>query len=83
LNIVFTFSGFIALAKGLSTATVCKGAPCDAARAEDVFTCFNWILWTGTTIIALVELFKRGCCGSKARKQQNAAIKETQLNNIV
>lgn len=52
-------------------------------KAEAVFAAFNWVLFTGTTALSLMELFKR-CCGSKRKQQQQdeIAMKEAQMNQV-
>jgi hypothetical protein len=82
LNAIFFFCGFIVMAKPLADSTTCHGSACDAMKAEVVFAAFSWVLWTGTTILALVEIFKR-CCGSKRKQQDDVAMKEAQMNNNV
>jgi hypothetical protein len=84
LNAIFYFCGFIVMAKPIVEAKPsCHGSACDSMKAEAVFAAFNWVLFTGTTILALVGMFKR-CCGSKRKQQQeDVAMKEAQMNNAV
>jgi hypothetical protein len=81
---VFYFCGFIVMAKPLAESKTCDGSACDAMKAEAVFAAFNWVLFTGTAILSLVELFKR-CCGSKRKQQQQdeIAMKQAQMNGVV
>lgn len=51
-------------------------------KAETVFAAFNWVLWSGTTILALVEMFKR-CCGSKRKQQDDVGMKQAQVDGVV
>jgi hypothetical protein len=83
LNAIFYFCGFIVMAKPIAEAKSCHGTACDSMKAEAVFAAFNWVLFTGTTILALVQIFQR-CCGSKRKQQQDdVAMKEAQMNNAV
>lgn len=51
-------------------------------KAETVFAAFGWVLWSGTTLLALIEMFKR-CCGSKRKQQEDIAMKEAQIGGVV
>jgi len=82
LNAVFFFCGFIVMAKPLADSKTCHGSACDAMKAETVFAAFNWVLWSGTTILALVEMFKR-CCGSKRKQQDDVGMKQAQVDGVV
>lgn len=82
LNSVFYFCGFIIMAKPLADASACHGSACSAMKAGVIFASFNWVLWTGTTVLAVVEIFKK-CCGSKRKEQDDVAMKEAQMNNAV
>ena len=82
LNAVFFFCGFIIMAKSLSDSKTCHGSACDSMKAETVFAAFGWVLWSGTTLLALIEMFKR-CCGSKRKQQEDIAMKEAQIGGVV
>lgn len=70
------------MAKPLADSKTCHGSACDAMKAETVFAAFNWVLWSGTTILALVEMFKR-CCGSKRKQQDDVGMKQAQVDGVV
>jgi hypothetical protein len=76
LNLLFYFAGFVALAVFLSKLLFCRGSVCAAARADAVFAAFSWILWTGTTTILALEIFKGGVSGMRTDKQAKMAMKE-------
>jgi len=76
LNVLFYFAGFVALAVFLGKLLFCRGSVCAAARADAVFAAFSWILWTGTTTILALEIFKGGISGMKTDKQAKNAMKE-------
>lgn len=77
LNLLFYFAGFIALAAFLGKLLFCRGSVCAAARADAVFAAFSWLLWTGTTTILALEIFKGGVSGMRTDRQAKAAMKET------
>ncbi|KAK2003098.1 hypothetical protein LX36DRAFT_165861 [Colletotrichum falcatum] len=60
LNVLFYFSGFVALAVFLSKLLFCRGAVCGAARADTVFAAFQFVLWSGTTLLMFKDVFKTG-----------------------
>jgi hypothetical protein len=74
---IFYFAGFIAQAVFLSKLLLCHGTVCHAARADAVFAAFSWALWTGSTAILAMEVFRGGLRGVKNRGQGMAAMKET------
>jgi hypothetical protein len=76
LNVLFYFAGFVALAVFLSKLLFCRGSVCAAARADAVFAAFSWMLWTGTTTILALEIFKGGVSGMRTDKQAKTAMKE-------
>jgi hypothetical protein len=76
LNVLFYFAGFIALAVFLGKLLFCRGSVCAAARADAVFAAFSWMLWTGTTTILALEIFKGGVSGMRTDKQAKTAMKE-------
>jgi len=76
LNLLYYFAGFIALAVFLSKLLFCRGSVCAAARAAAVFAAFSWMLWTSTTTILALEIFKGGVSGMRTDKQARSAMKE-------
>jgi hypothetical protein len=73
---LFYFAGFVALATFLGKLLFCRGSVCAAARADAVFAAFSWLLWTGTSAILALEIFKGGFKGVKTDIQAKAAMKE-------
>lgn len=73
VNMLFYFAGFVALATFLGSLIFCRGSVCAAARADAVFAAFSWLLWTGSSAILALEIFK----GMKTDKDAKAAMKET------
>jgi len=80
INSLFYFSGFIALAVFLGKLLFCRGSVCAAARADAIFAAFSWILWTGSTVILALEIFKGGIKGIKTDKHAIAAMKEAPMD---
>jgi len=76
VNMLFYFAGFIALATFLGKLLFCRGSVCSAARADAVFAAFGWLLWTGTSAILALEMFKGGFQGMKTDNQAKMAMKE-------
>jgi len=76
LNLLFYFAGFIALATFLGKLLFCRGTVCAAARADAIFAAFSWMLWTGTTTILALEIFKGGISGMRTDRQAKTAMKE-------
>jgi hypothetical protein len=76
LNLLFYFAGFIALAAFLGKLVFCRGTVCAVARADAVFAAFSWMLWTGTTTILALEIFKGGVSGMMTDRQAKSAMKE-------
>lgn len=76
---VFYFAGFVALSVFLSKLLFCRGSVCAAARADAVFAAFSWVLWTGTTTLLGMEIFKGGLRAAQANEARQAAMmqKET------
>lgn len=70
------------MAKPLFDSKNCHGSACDSMKVETVFAALNWVLFSGTTILALVQIFKR-CCGSKRKGQEDVAMKEAQIGSAV
>lgn len=85
LNVVFYFSGFIALAVFLSRLLFCRGAVCGAARADTVFGAFSFVLWGVTAGLMAKDMAKGGFSGlPRFRKQpaihlQNQQMKEAAM----
>lgn len=73
LNSLFYFAGFVALATFLGKLLFCRGSVCAAARADAVFAAFSWVLWTGSSAILGMELFKGGLTSLKGAKVDEAA----------
>jgi hypothetical protein len=73
---LFYFAGFIALSVFLGKLVYCRGSVCAAARADAVFAAFSWILWTGSTLILALEIFRGGFDGVRTDKRATAAMKE-------
>jgi hypothetical protein len=76
INTLFYFAGFVALATFLSKLLFCRGTVCAAARADAVFAALGWMLWTGTTTILALEIFKGGISGMRTDRQAKTAMKE-------
>ncbi|CCU81370.1 unnamed protein product [Blumeria hordei] len=78
LNVLFYFAGFIALSVFISKLLFCRGSVCSAARADAVFASFSWLLWTGSTTLLALEVFKGGASGerngSKSMKETPAGL---------
>lgn len=76
MNVLFYFAGFIALAVFLGKLLFCRGSVCAAARADATFAAFNWLLWTGSSALLALEIFRGGLKGIKTDKQAASAMKE-------
>ncbi|KHJ35441.1 hypothetical protein EV44_g0402 [Erysiphe necator] len=76
MNVLFYFAGFIALSTFISKLLFCRGSVCSAARADAVFAAFSWALWTGSTALLALEIFKVGIGGSRADSNSSKAMKE-------
>lgn len=59
-NVLFWFSGFVALAVFLSRLLFCRGAVCHAAQADVVFAALSFAIWTSSTVLLGRDLFKAG-----------------------
>jgi len=77
LNTLFYFAGFTALAVFLGKLLFCRGSVCAAARADAIFAAFSFLLWTGSTAILALEIFKGGVQAIRTDKQAKMAMKET------
>jgi hypothetical protein len=60
----------------LSKLLFCRGTVCAAAHADAVFAALSWLLWTGTTTILALEIFKGGISGMRTDRQAKTAMKE-------
>jgi len=76
LNTLFYFAGFIALSVFLSKLLFCRGSVCAAARADAVFASFSFLLWTATTALLVLDVFKGGFRGMRTDKEAKVAMKE-------
>ncbi|GAB1313011.1 hypothetical protein MFIFM68171_03221 [Madurella fahalii] len=59
-NVLFWFSGFVALAVFLSKLLFCRGAVCHAAQVDAVFAALSFAIWTSSTVLLGRDLFKAG-----------------------
>jgi hypothetical protein len=48
-----------------------------------VFAAFSWVLWTGTTTILALEIFKGGLKAVKVDEKAKAAMKQAQQGSNV
>lgn len=62
-NVIFYFSGFIALGVFLSNLLFCRGAVCGSARAATVFGSFEFALWCATAALTLKDAAQGGFSG--------------------
>lgn len=62
-NVIFYFSGFIALGVFLSNLLFCRGAVCGSARAATVFSSFEFALWCATAALTLKDAAQGGFSG--------------------
>lgn len=74
---LFYFAGFVALAVFLGKLLFCRGSVCAAARADAAFAAFSWLLWTASSTLIGLQVFKGGLAGLKTDKQAKSAMKET------
>jgi hypothetical protein len=58
-NVIFWAAGFIALAVFLYRINFCRGMVCDAARAADVFAAINFVLWSLTEAVLVMDMFRK------------------------
>ena len=71
------FAGFIALSVFLGKLLICKGKVCGSARAASIFAAFNFLLWSATTGLLALEIFKGGFAGIKTDKAAQKAMAES------
>jgi len=76
LNMLFYFAGFIALAVFLGKLLFCRGSVCAAARADAFFAAFSWLLWSASSALVGLQMFKGGFAGLKTDRQAKSAMKE-------
>lgn len=76
VNMLFYFAGFVALATFLGKLLFCRGSVCAAARADAVFAAFSWLLWTGTSAILALEIFRGGFKGVQTDVAAKQAMKQ-------
>ncbi|KAH6670041.1 marvel domain-containing protein, partial [Halenospora varia] len=60
LNTLFYFAGFVALSVFIGKLLFCRGSVCAAARADAAFAAFSWLLWTGSSVVVALQIFKGG-----------------------
>ncbi|KAL7799854.1 hypothetical protein V8C37DRAFT_365736 [Trichoderma ceciliae] len=60
INIIFYFSGFIAVAVCLGDLAFCDGSVCMAGRGAAVLAAAQFSLWMASAILAAKEIFKGG-----------------------
>lgn len=77
LNTLFYFAGFVALAAFLGKLLFCRGSVCGAARADAVFAAFSFLLWTGTSTLLAMEIFRGGFRSANQDNKAKSAMKET------
>jgi len=77
INAIMYFAGFIALSVFLGKLLICKGKVCASARAASVFAAFNFLLWSATTGLLALEIFRGGLAGMKTDKAAQKAMAES------
>ncbi|TKA80805.1 hypothetical protein B0A55_01605 [Friedmanniomyces simplex] len=76
LTMLFWFAGFVALSVFLSD-RVCFGHVCSAAKAAAVFAAFEWLLFAGTTAMAVLHVLRtRGRMSNGGKADPNLNIQE-------
>lgn len=73
---LFYFAGFVAVSVFLGKLLFCRGSVCGAARADAVFAAFNWLLWSGSSALVAINLFKGGLGGMRTDHDAKEAMKE-------
>ncbi|KAF2840285.1 hypothetical protein M501DRAFT_1002605 [Patellaria atrata CBS 101060] len=58
VTMIFWFAGFIALAAFLGNGRECRGSVCNSARAGVAFAAFEWLLFTATTVMAVLHVYR-------------------------
>ncbi|KAL2202193.1 hypothetical protein CC79DRAFT_1401873 [Sarocladium strictum] len=60
LNVIFYFSGFIALAVFLTQLSFCNGPQCMAGQANVALSAASFLAWLGTLVMVAKDVFKGG-----------------------
>lgn len=76
INAILYFAGFIALGVFLGNLLLCKGKVCASARGATIFAAFSFVLWSATTGLVLLEIFKGGLSGVSTDKAAKKAMEE-------
>ncbi|KAI0181434.1 membrane-associating domain-containing protein [Hypoxylon sp. FL1284] len=63
-NVIFNFSGFVALSVFMSRLLFCRGSVCHSAQASIAFGAIEFLLWTGSAILTGKELANSGALAS-------------------
>jgi hypothetical protein len=71
------FAGFIALSVFLAKLLFCRGSVCAAARASAVFGAFSFAVWTASSVLLGLEIFKGGFRAAQANNAKMSAMSET------
>ncbi|KAI9699311.1 MAG: hypothetical protein M1836_002921 [Candelina mexicana] len=73
LTMLFWFAGFIALAVYISDTIFdyCTGGFCSGLKAACVFAAFEWLLFTATTILSALHVFRSRGASSKPAAEVN------------
>jgi len=58
VTMIFWFAGFLAAAVLLSGFNFCNGSVCGAARGAVIFGAFEWVLFSATTIMAIIHVLR-------------------------
>ncbi|KAK0674478.1 hypothetical protein QBC41DRAFT_965 [Cercophora samala] len=78
-NVVFWFAGFVGLAVFLSKLLFCRGSVCQSAQADVAFAAAGWLIWTGTGVLGVREVVRKG--GLMSWKKGPAAPVEVPASN--
>ncbi|EJT79136.1 hypothetical protein GGTG_04225 [Gaeumannomyces tritici R3-111a-1] len=83
INVIFFFSGFIALAVFINGLVFCRGTVCGSARASTAFSSFLWLLWSASLgLTAMAHLRNNGgglsLGGFGRRSSGSGAMSQTQ-----
>ncbi|ERF70337.1 hypothetical protein EPUS_07602 [Endocarpon pusillum Z07020] len=70
VTMVFWFAGFIAHAVFVANLLFCRGNVCRCAQAATVFAAFEWVLFTATTIMAIMHVMRTRNGGRSKRNPQ-------------
>jgi hypothetical protein len=58
ITMIFYFAGFIALSIFLANLLFCRGSVCNAARADAAFSALGWLVWTASTALTAMDVWK-------------------------